>query len=78
MGCTMGLKGTDGRQDALKNLFKLDPEYKFSIGGLQVDVSGKFSFEKIKGPDGNKYDVAGMIDVTSITNDTTRQSQTKK
>ena len=76
--CAMGIKGTDGRYYGLKNLFKLDPEYRFSVVGLRVEVSGIFSSEEIKGPDGNKYDVAGMIDVTSITNDTTRQSQTKK
>lgn len=66
MECAMGLKGTDGRHYGLKNLFKLDPEYKFSVGGLQVEVSGTFSPEEIKGPDGNKYDVVGIIDVTSI------------
>ena len=64
--CAMGLKGTDGRHYGLKNLFKLDPEYKFSVGGLRVEVSGTFSPEEIKGPDGNKYDVVGVIDVTSI------------
>lgn len=64
--CTMGLKGTDGRHYGLKNLFKLDPEYKFSVGGMRVEVSGTLSPEEIKGPDGNRYDVIGVIDVTSI------------
>ena len=64
--CAMGLKGTDGRHYGLKNLFKLDPGYKFSVGGLRVEVSGTFSPEEMKGPDGNKYDVVGVIDVTSI------------
>ena len=66
MECAMGLKGTDGRHYGLKNLFKLDPEYKFSVGGLRVEVSGMFSPEEMKGPDGNKYDVVGVIDVTFI------------
>ena len=66
MECAMGLKGTDGRHYGLKNLFKLDPKYKFSVGGLRVEVSGMFSPEEMKGPDGNKYDVVGVIDVTSI------------
>lgn len=66
MECAMGLKGKDGRYYGLKNLFQLDPEYKFSVGGLRVEVSGTFSPEEIKGPDGNKYDVVGVIDVTSI------------
>ena len=64
--CAMGLKGIDGRHYGLKNLFKLDPEYKFSVDGLRVQVSGTFRPEEIKGPDGNKYDVVGVIDVTSI------------
>ena len=36
--CAMGLKGIgiDRRYYGLKNLFKLDPEYKFSVGGLRV------------------------------------------
>jgi len=66
MECAIGLKGTDGQHYGLKNLFKLDPEYKFSVGGLRVEVSGTFSPEEMKGPDGNKYDVVGVIDVTSI------------
>lgn len=64
--CAIGLKGLDGRYYGLKNLFKLDPEYKFSLGGLRVKVSGTFSPEEIKGPDGNKYDVVGVIYLTSI------------
>ena len=71
MECAMGLKGIgiDRRYYGLKNLFKLDPEYKFSVGGLQVEVSGTFSPEDIRGPDGNTYDVVGVIDVTSIKNE---------
>ncbi len=64
--CAIGLKGLDGRHYGLKNLFKLDPEYKFSVGGLRVEVFGLFNPEEMKGPDGNKYDVVGAIDVTSI------------
>ena len=69
MECAIGLKETDGRQRQyeLKNLFKVDSEYKFSVVGLRVEVSGIFfNSEEIKGPDGNKYDVVGVIDVTSI------------
>ena len=74
--CATGLKGTDGRHYGLKNLFKLDPEYKFSVGGLRVKVSGTFSPEEIKGPDGNKYDVVGVIDVASIKEDVAFPSST--
>ncbi len=64
--CAMGLKGLDGRHFGLKNLFQHDPEYKFSVVGLRVEVSGSFNPEEMKGPDGNKYNVVGTIDVTSI------------
>lgn len=66
MECAIGLKDFDGRYYGLKDLFKLDPEYKFSVGGLRVEVSGSFNPEEMKGPDGNKYDVVGTIDVISI------------
>lgn len=66
MECAMGFKGRDGHRYGLKNLFELDPEYKFSVGGLRVEISGTFSPEGIKGPDGNKYDVVGVINVASI------------
>lgn len=64
--CAMGLKGKDGRYYELKNLSRLDPEYKFSVVGLLVEVSGTFSPEVTKGPDGNTYGEMGVIDVTSI------------
>ena len=64
--CAIGLKGLDGRYYGLKNLFKLDPDYKFSRGGLHVEVSGVFSTEQAPEPASPKYDVVGTIDVTSI------------
>lgn len=76
--CAIGLKGRDGRHFGLKNLYQHGPEYKFSVGGLRVEVSGVFIPEEISGPDGNKYDVVGTIDVTSIkeTTDGSGQSGT--
>lgn len=64
--CAIGLKGLDGRYYDLKNLFKIDPEYKFSVIGLRVEVSGMFNSEEMKAFDRNKYDIVGAIDVTSI------------
>jgi hypothetical protein len=66
MECAMGLKGTDGRHYGLRNLFKIDPEHKFSRDGLKIEVSGMLLQEEMKGPDGNKYDIVGIIDVISI------------
>jgi hypothetical protein len=64
--CALGLKGDDGKYYGLRNLSSLDPEYKFSQDGKQVEVTGILNSEEIKGPDGNKYDITGVIDVTSI------------
>lgn len=66
MECAIGLKGLDGRDYGLKNLFQHDPEYKFSAGGIYVEVSGVFTPGATMAPGGNQYDVAGTIDVTSI------------
>ncbi|MBI2474161.1 MAG: hypothetical protein HYV68_00500 [Candidatus Taylorbacteria bacterium] len=61
MECAMGLKGNDAKYYALKNLFAIDPEYKFSQTGLRVKVFGT-----LLPPEGNSYDVAGAIDVKTI------------
>lgn len=67
MDCAIGLKGLDNRHYGLKNLFQHDPEHKFSVDGLQVEVSGTFVPGEIKDLDGNIiYDVIGIIDITSI------------
>ena len=66
MECAIGLKGEDGNHYALKNLFVHDPEYRFSTTGLQVEVTGILSAEEMLGPDGNKYDIVGVIEVDSI------------
>jgi len=65
MECAIGLKGADRRHYGLKNLFERGGHI-FSQTGLQVEVSGMFSLEEMKGPDGNRYDIVGVIDVISI------------
>jgi hypothetical protein len=64
--CAIGLEATDGNNYGLKNLFNVDPEYSFSRDGLRVEVSGTLLEEEMQGPDGNRYDIVGVIDVTSI------------
>ncbi|KKU92769.1 MAG: hypothetical protein UY25_C0007G0026 [Candidatus Yanofskybacteria bacterium GW2011_GWC1_48_11] len=64
--CAIGLRGTDGGHYGLKNLLRYDPDYKFSATGLRVKVSGVLSREEMPAPAGGKYDVVGIIDVTSI------------
>ncbi len=64
--CAIGLRGSDGLHYGLKNLSILDPEYQFSVGGMAVEVSGTFQPEMPQGPDGNQYDVVGVIDIIAI------------
>lgn len=66
MECAIGLKDQEGRYYGLKNLSQIDPDYKFSAGGKQVEVSGILNTEQSTGPDGNKYDTVGTIEVSSI------------
>jgi hypothetical protein len=66
MECAMGLKSVDGNFYGLKNLSKFDPDNKFSVGGVKVEVTGLLSRVELKGPDGNNYAVVGVIDLTSI------------
>jgi hypothetical protein len=64
--CAIGLKGSDGRSYGLKNLAQYDPGYKLSQEGLRVEVSGTFSPGTMPAADGNKYDVVGTIEISSI------------
>lgn len=64
--CAIGLQGEDGRHYALRNLSEADSTYRFSQSGLQVEISGAFTQEEMRGPDGNLYDTEGVIVVESI------------
>jgi hypothetical protein len=66
MECAIGLLSTDGLYYGLNDLFEHDPEYNLAIGGTQVEVTGNFSPEEMIGPDGNNYDIVGVIYITSI------------
>lgn len=66
MECAIGLKGEDKNNYALRNLFEHDPNYEFSQTGLAVEVSGTITYEEMLGPDGNPYDIVGVLTVTAI------------
>jgi hypothetical protein len=65
--CAIGLKADD-RDDfyALKNLFEHDPNYSLSQTGTRLEVIGTVTQEEMHGPDGNPYDIVGVITITSI------------
>jgi hypothetical protein len=65
--CAIGLKADDnGGFYALKNLFEHDPNYSLSKMGTRLEVIGTVSQKEILGPDGNPYDIVGVITITSI------------
>lgn len=66
MECAIGLRGEDGNYYALQNLFEHDPTYKYSQTGMTVEVSGTITYEEKLGPDGNPYDIIGVISITTI------------
>lgn len=68
MECAIGLKDQEGKYYALKNLSQYDPDYRLAAGGTKVEVSGLLTPEDLSGSDGNRYDIDGTIEVSSITN----------
>jgi len=66
MECALGLQGqADDLYYALEDISKSD--YVFPTGvGVEVEVSGIFIEEERFGPDGNPYNIAGVITITSI------------
>ncbi len=66
MECAFGLLADNGYYYALRYPQGLDPDYQFSQTDLRVEVEGTLLSEMPSGPDGNRYDVAGAIEVRRI------------
>jgi len=65
--CAIGLLGEDNRYYGLRNLFENDPQGYLKFGtGAHVQITGTFQSETMTGPDGNKYDISGIIEVEKI------------
>jgi len=65
--CAIGLEADDnGGFFALKNLSEYDPDYSLSQPNMRLEVIGTVLQEEMLGPDGNPYDIAGVITITSI------------
>jgi len=63
--CAIGLKTEENRYYGIKNLTSIDEEYKLFRGGKKITVTGLLNSKEMKGPDGNRYDVVGVIEVIS-------------
>ena len=66
MECAIGLLADDGSYYSLINMSKVDPDYKFSVGGLKVAVEGMFTSNNKTSPEVNRYDTVGSISVIKI------------
>jgi hypothetical protein len=64
--CALGLISEDGNYYGFKSLYKVDQEHKFFREGLKIEVSGTLLQEEMRGPDGKRYDIIGVIDIASI------------
>jgi hypothetical protein len=64
--CAIGLLADNGNYYALNDLFKYDPDYTLSQTDTRVEVTGTLTREDMLGPDGNPYDIAGVITINSI------------
>jgi len=66
MECALGLKNTDGIFYGLKYLSDHDENFGFVSPDITVEISGTLISEEIFGPDGNKYDTVGTIEIETI------------
>lgn len=64
--CAIGVKDEDGNYYGLENLSEIDPEYNYMGTDEYVEISGLLKQKELKGPDGNVYDIVGVIEVYAI------------
>ncbi len=66
MECAMGLQDDEGTYYGMRHLADLDPTFSFASPDIRVRVAGTLVHEEMFGPDGNRYDIVGIIEVESI------------
>lgn len=66
MECAIGLQDDDGLYYGLRNLSDHGTAGEFMDTSIRVEVSGELVHEEIFGPDGNRYNTVGVIEITSI------------
>jgi hypothetical protein len=66
MECGLGLETEDGVYYGLRNNTGEDVGADLMTTGIEVLVSGELILEEIFGPDGNRYDTVGVIEVESV------------
>lgn len=66
MECALGLKNNEGIYYGLKYLSDHDENFSLVSPEITVEVTGVLIDEEMFGPDGNKYDTVGTIEVEAI------------
>lgn len=66
MECALGLKNAEGVYYGLRHLSEYDENFAFASNDVTVLITGTLVDEETFGPDGNKYDTAGTIEIESI------------
>jgi hypothetical protein len=66
MECALGLQSTEGIYYGLKYLSDHDENFELVSPEINVEITGTLVDEEMFGPDGNKYDTAGTIEIGSV------------
>jgi hypothetical protein len=64
--CALGLQSTEGAHYGLRGLSDHDEKFTLVSPDIQVEITGNLIHEDMFGPDGNRYDTAGIIEIKSI------------
>ncbi|MFN3188527.1 MAG: hypothetical protein ACK42D_03255 [Candidatus Paceibacteria bacterium] len=66
MECALGLRNSDGTYFGLRHLSDNDEDFSLVSPEITVEVSGMLVHEDMYGPDGNRYDTVGIIEIMTI------------
>ena len=66
MECALGFKNTDGVYYGLRYLSDHDENFTLLSHEITLEITGNLIDEEMFGPDGNRYDTVGTIEIGSI------------
>lgn len=66
MECALGLRNTEGIYFGLRFLSDHDDNFALVSPEIVVEITGTLVHEDFFGPDGNRYDAVGIIEIETI------------
>ena len=66
MECALGLKNTEGVYYGLRYLSDHDENFALVSPDIEVEITGTLVADEMFGPDGNRYDTVGTIEIETI------------